>query len=138
MTMETSRPSDLELQVLSVLWRKGPATVRDVLGSIPDGRARAYTTILSTMQVMEKKGLLERAGTKGLTHVYKPAVTRRQVLGPLLRNLVKNIFGGSPLAAVQHLLRETEVSEQDLSEIDRLLDEERAHRKGKERKGAPK
>lgn len=133
--MDSSRPSDLELQVLAVLWRKGAATVRDVLEAVPDGKARAYTTILSTMQVMEKKGLLERAGARGLTHIYKPAVTRRQVLGPLLRQLVRNIFGGSASAAVQQLLRETDVSDQDLAEIDRLLDEERTLRKGKDKKG---
>lgn len=134
--MDSSRPSDLELQVLAVLWRQGPATVREVLEAIPDGKARAYTTILSTMQVMEKKGLLERVGARGLTHVYRPAVTRRQVLGPLLRHLVRNIFGGSPSAAVQQLLRETDVSDQDLADIHRLLEEERALRKGKDRKGA--
>jgi BlaI family penicillinase repressor len=132
--MELNKPSDLELQVLSVLWKKGAATVRQVLEAIPDGKTRAYTTILSTMQVMEKKGLIQRAGTKGLTHIYQPAVTRRQVLGPLFQNLIRNVFGGSSSAAVQHLLRETDISDQDLTEIDQLIHDHRAERQGKDEK----
>ncbi len=134
--MEPNKPSDLELQVLSVLWKKGPATVRQVLESIPDGKTRAYTTILSTMQVMEKKGLIRRAGAKGLTHIYQSAVTRRQVLGPLLQNLIRNVFGGSPSAAVQHLLCETDIREQDLAEIDKLIHDHRAERQNKIEKDA--
>jgi predicted transcriptional regulator len=134
--METNKPSDLELQVLSVLWKKGPTTVRQVLEAIPDGKTRAYTTILSTMQVMEKKGLIQRTGAKGLTHIYQSAVTRRQVLGPLLQNLIRNVFGGSPSAAVQHLLRETDIADQDLAEIDKLIHDHRAERQTKSEKDA--
>ena len=53
------RPSDLELQVLAVLWRRGPSTAREVMEALPDGKHRAYTTVLSVMQVMEKKELQE-------------------------------------------------------------------------------
>jgi BlaI family transcriptional regulator, penicillinase repressor len=133
--MEPNKPSDLELQVLSVLWKKGSATVRQVLEAIPDGKTRAYTTILSTMQVMEKKGLILRAGAKGLTHIFQAGVTRRQVLGPLFQNLIRNVFGGSPSAAVQHLLRETDISDQDFTEIDKLIHDHRIERQDKNEKG---
>jgi BlaI family transcriptional regulator, penicillinase repressor len=132
--METNKPSDLELQVLSVLWKKGSATVREVLEAIPDGKTRAYTTILSTMQVMEKKGLIQRAGAKGLTHIFQAGVTRRQVLGPLFQNLIRNVFGGSSSAAVQHLLRETDICDEDLAEIDKLIHGHRSERQGKDEK----
>ena len=56
--MKITKPSDLELQILSFLWEKGPSTAREVLEAIPDGKKRAYTSILSVMQVMEKKGFL--------------------------------------------------------------------------------
>ena len=121
--MPKPKPSDLELQVLSVLWDKGPSTVREVLFAMPDGKQRAYTTALSVMQVMEKKGLLTH-DVKGRTHVYRPTVTRRQTLRPMLRGLVKNVFGGSTATAVQHLLRETDVSGRELAEIRRLLREQ--------------
>ena len=56
--MKSVKPSDLEMQVLSVLWERGPSTAREVLEAMPDGKKRAYTSVLSVMQVMEKKGLL--------------------------------------------------------------------------------
>ncbi len=59
-TMTKPKPSDVELQILGVLWEAGPLAVRDVLERMPDGKSRAYTSILSCLQVMEKKGLLSR------------------------------------------------------------------------------
>lgn len=119
--MPTEKPSELEMQILALLWRIGPATARDVLTQMPDGKKRAYTSILSVMQVMEKKGLLSRV-REGITDRWRPAVTEAGVLGPFFRNLVTNIFGGKPTTVLQHLLQETEVDETDLAEIRRLLD----------------
>lgn len=127
----TPKPSDLEMQVLSLLWRNGPSTVRQVLEAMPDGRPRAYTTILSVMQVMEKKGLLNHT-RDGLANVYRPKVSRQKVLGPMLRGLVRNVFGGSTSAAMQHLLSETNVSEEELAEIRDMLDRaEEGEREGR-------
>ena len=70
-----SEPSGLELQILSLLWAEGPLTARQVLERMPDGKPPAYTTILSVMQVMEKKRLLSRRPV-GTANVYRPAVTR--------------------------------------------------------------
>ena len=114
------RASDLELQVLSLLWDSGPATARKVLTAMPDGKERSYTTVLSVMQVMEKKGLLTHT-TRGRTHVYRPAVTRKQVMRPMLRGMVTKVFGGSTAAAVQQLLDANAVSEDELHEIRHLL-----------------
>ena len=120
--MKKTPPSNLELQVLSVLWERGPSTVRDVREAMPDGKKRAYTTILSVMQVMEKKGLLTHA-SKGTAHVYRPTVSRRQTLGPVLKGLVSNVFGGRVSSVMQHLLNGAEVDEKELSEIRRILEE---------------
>src|SRR5271157_4291816 len=114
--MKIRSPSKLEMQVLSVLWERGPATVRAVLEAMPDGKTRAYTTILSVLQVMEKKGLA-RHTTQGNTNLYAARVRRSQVTGPLLRGLVRDVFGGSAVAALQHLLAENEVDREDLNEI---------------------
>lgn len=108
------------MQVLSVLWRKGASTAREVLAAMPDGKKRAYTTILSVMQVMEKKGLLTHE-SRGASHAFKPSVSRRQVLGPMLRSLVRNVFGGSTSEAMMHLLQETDVSADEMTEMRELL-----------------
>lgn len=125
--MPLPQPSDLEMQILGVLWRGGPATARDVLNTLPDRKKRAYTTVLSTMQVMEKKGLLARS-REGLTDRWRPAVTKSRVLGPFLRNLVANVFGGEPTQVMQHLLEETNVNDIELDQIRQLLDAHKAQR----------
>ncbi len=119
--MKNEKPSDFEMQVLGVLWRLGASSVRDVLSVLPDGKERAYTSVLSVMQVMEKKGLLLRK-REGLTDYWRPAMAQSRVLGPFLRRLVTNVFGGEPIQVMQHLLQETEISDADLVEIRRLLD----------------
>jgi predicted transcriptional regulator len=123
--MKLKEPSRLEMQVLSILWEHGPATVREILEALPDGKVRAYTTVLTVMQVMEKKSLLTHV-SEGNTHVYKPKVTRRQTIGPVLKNLVRQVFGGSPATAMQHLLAEHEVSAEELAKLKLLLAEHEA------------
>ncbi len=119
------KPSDLEMQVLAVLWEKGPSTAREVLEAMPDGKKRAYTTILSVMQVMEKKGLLTHTN-KGTAHVYRPKVSQRSVVQPFMRKVVKEVFGGRPAAVMQALLDESLISDEDVAEMERLLAKARA------------
>jgi BlaI family penicillinase repressor len=121
--MTSREPSKLEMQVLGVLWQRGPSTVRNVLEAMQDDKPRAYTTILSVMQVMEKKGLVSHT-SDGNAHVYAAAVSRRAVAGPLLRGLVKSLFGGSAASALQHLLNENEMSREELGEIKELIQAE--------------
>jgi predicted transcriptional regulator len=123
-----AKPTDVELQVLSVLWERGPSTARQVLEAMPDGKARAYTTVLTVMQVMEKKQLLTHT-RDGMAHVYKPAITKRQVLRPMMKSLVQRLFGGSTSAAVQQLLSESDVTAEELTKIRHLLAE---HERGQQ------
>lgn len=109
------------MQVLSLLWAKGPLGARQVLEELPDKKERAYTTVLSVMQVMEKKGLL-RHETEGNRHIYAPKVRKSEVLGSFLRGLVSNVFGGSAASAMQHLLQTAPVSKEEIDEMRALLD----------------
>jgi BlaI family penicillinase repressor len=119
--MKKFKPSDLEMQILSVLWDRGPSTAREVMETMPDGKERAYTSVLSVMQVMEKKGFLKHKN-RGLAHVYSPAVDKGRVIEPFLRRVVNEVFGGRPAAMMQALLTGTQVSESELAEIRRVLD----------------
>jgi BlaI family penicillinase repressor len=132
-TMRKAKPSGLEMQVLSVLWERGPSTAREVRDAMPDGKKRAYTSILSVMQVMEKKKLLTHTN-KGVAHVYRPAVNKHHVLQPFLRRMLKEVFGGRPAAMMQALLDETSVSETDLAEMRQLLAQARTENRGPETK----
>lgn len=117
---ENAKPSELELQVLSVLWDNGPCPVRVVMELLPDGKERAYTSVLSVMQVMEKKGLL-RHSHKGNSYIYKPRKSRQAVLAPYMKQLVSNVFGGSRVNMVQSLLGSGKLSDQELCELEKLL-----------------
>jgi predicted transcriptional regulator len=120
MMAKSKKPSDLEMQILSVLWKNGPATTRQVMETMPDGKKRAYTSILSVMQVMEKKGLLTHTN-QGTAHVYRPAQSKRKVLKPFMQKMVSEVFAGRPAALMQALLSETPVSDAELEEMQRLL-----------------
>jgi predicted transcriptional regulator len=120
--MPTQKPSGLEQQVLSVLWEKGSGTVRDVIAALPDGKQRAYTTLLTVLQVLEKKGLV-RHTRDGLTYLYHPNVTREQVVQPLLKGLVQGVFGGEPARVVQALLDTGAVGPAELKQIRKLIND---------------
>ena len=96
---------------------------------MPDGKQRAYTSILSVMQMMGKKGLLKRS-REGLTDRWRPAKPKRSVLGQYLGELVQKICGGRPSTAVLHLLENTKVNESELAEIEQVI---RAYKERKTR-----
>ena len=116
------RPSDLELQVLTVLWEQGPLPVATIREAVPDGKTRAYTTILSVLQGLERKGLVDHT-TKGQAHIYHALVKRQQVMRPLMREMLQNVFGGSAARAVQSLLDSSPVDDDEMSQIRELLAE---------------
>jgi predicted transcriptional regulator len=133
--VKQARPSELELQVLSVLWERGPSTAREVQEVMPDGKPRAYTTILTVLQGLERKNLVKHTA-QGRAHLYTANKPRRQVLGPMLRSMVGNVFGGSLASAMQQLLEDSKVSGEELAAIRRILDEHEAcrdHKEGKPR-----
>jgi BlaI family penicillinase repressor len=121
---KSNQPSDFELQILGLLWEHGPQTVRQVMERLTDGKARAYTSVLSVMQVMQKKGLLGVAKERdGLAHVFVPKVSREQIVTPLLRGLVTKVFGGRTCAAVQQLLDGEDVDGEEIDALRQMLDE---------------
>jgi BlaI family transcriptional regulator, penicillinase repressor len=129
--MPAQRPSDLEMQVLLVLWEHGPATVRQILDLLPDGKTRAYTTVLTVMQGMDRKGLVTRT-KEGTAHLFHPAVERDEVVQPVMRTMLRNLFGGDPSKAVQALLDSSDVSAETLRQVRRVIDEAVRSQKEKE------
>ena len=132
--MKKVMPSDLEMQILSVLWDNGPSTAREVLVNMPDGKKRAYTSILSVMQVMEKKGFL-RHSNRGIAHVYRPVGSRDKIIKPFMRKVVKEIFAGRKADMIQALISETSVSDDELAEIRAVLDNASGSNRGTGKKG---
>jgi BlaI family penicillinase repressor len=124
MAMRFVPPAEFELQVLTVLWDHGPATVRQVMEQLDDGKERAYTSVLSVIQVMQKKGLISAGKPReGLAYVYSAKVKRDQIVGPMLRGFVDKVFGGSHRMAVQQLLNEGDIQAGEIDELRRFLDD---------------
>jgi predicted transcriptional regulator len=121
-----TRPTNAELALLSVLWQRGPSTVREVHEALHSARsgsgAVGYTTVLKLLQIMAEKKLVQR-DTRARTHVYSPAVSEATTRTQLLSDLVDRAFGGSSLALVLQALSTTRATPAELEQIRRLLDE---------------
>lgn len=117
------RPSEAELEILDVLWRRGPSTVREVWQELSSDRASGYTTVLKFMQIMTAKGLVTRQEDKR-AHIYQATLSRQQTQRQLLNHLVDRAFGGSALQLAQQALASArQASPEELAEIRRMLAE---------------
>jgi len=116
------KPSELEMQILGVLWTRGPSTAREVLDSMPDQKRRAYTSILSVLQAMDRKGFVKRH-REGLTDHWRPSQRKETILRPYLGDLIKKVFAGKPSAAFLHLLESNTIDEPEMREIEKMIEE---------------
>jgi predicted transcriptional regulator len=119
------RPTDAELEILQVLWQRGPSTVRHVFDVLSEKRDLAYTTVLKMLQIMHEKGLVVRDETDR-SHTYTPARSQTDVQKALITDLVDRAFGGSPEKLFMSAIGSTDVNADELSRIRALLDEARA------------
>ena len=120
-----SKPTPAEVEILGILFERGPSTVRDVHERLGADRAVGYTGVLKLLQNMHAKGLVAR-NQEGQAHVYEarePARMKRQLLG----DLVARVFAGSASQLVLHLLEDEKASPQEIDEIRQML----AKHKGK-------
>ena len=120
-----SQPSNLELQALSVLWHDGPSTVGDVLESLPDGKDRAYTTVLSVMQSLERKNLVKRKRS-GRAHVYEASRSQAKIVGEAVDDFLTNAFGGRLDEAILALLSAGNLTPEEKTNIERELKRHKA------------
>jgi predicted transcriptional regulator len=115
------RPTDSELEILSVLWQRGPSTVREVYEEINKARPTGYTTVLKLMQIMTEKGLVQRdEGQRA--HVYEARLAQGETQKQLVGHLLNRAFDGSAAKLLMHVLSDQKASAEDISEIRELLD----------------
>lgn len=121
----SSRPTDAELEILRVLWARGPSTVRQVHDVLSANREFAYTTTLKLLQLMTEKGVAVRE-EDGRVHLYRAAAAQEETQRHLIRDLIDRAFGGSPSQLVMQALAVKPASSDELREIRRLLKEHEA------------
>jgi len=119
---DTPRPTDAELEVLTVLWSRGPSTVRDVHETIGRRKPTQYTTVLKMMQIMAEKGLVLR-DEKQRAHIYKATQPREWTQRQLAGDLLHRAFNGSASSLMVGALSARKASKDELADLRRLLDE---------------
>jgi BlaI family transcriptional regulator, penicillinase repressor len=118
--------TDRELDVMSVLWSVPSATVAEVRARLPVDLA--YTTVLTVLRTLEKKGYVGHAG-EGRAYRYHPLVKRTAAGRTALRRLLKKVFDGSPELLMTQLVSETNLTDAELRRLRRVLDERLRERK---------
>ncbi len=105
-----------ELEIMKAVWSRGHASVRDVYEELLKGRKIAYTSVMTMMKVLERKGHLKRKA-EGRGFDYRPTKPQRQVIRSMVQEFVARVFGGSAQPLLVHLVEEEQLS---LAELDAL------------------
>lgn len=118
------KPTDVELEILQILWKEGPSTVRFVNDELNKQRENetGYTTTLKMLQLMTEKGLVSR-DTSSRTHVYEAALNQEDTQKTLVNRLVDTAFGGSAMKLVMQALGNKKTSKKELEEIKKMIDQ---------------
>ena len=122
MPEKTPRPTDAELEILTVLWSRGPSTVREVHEIIAHRKPAQYTTVLKLMQIMAEKGLVRR-DEKQRAHVYEASRSREWTQRQLAGDLLERGFFGSAKSLMMGALSARKASKEELAELRQFLDE---------------
>ena len=119
-----SVPTDKELEILKVIWQLGPSTVREVHQELLQHRKIAYTTVLTMMGILERKGHLKKtAGEKA--YLYRTAKPQAQVTAGMVKEFVNRVFNGSTKPLLVHLVEDRGISAEELAELQTLVENQR-------------
>src|SRR5450755_346105 len=115
------KPTASELEILRVLWTRGPSTVREVHDSLNEKRATGYTSVLKFLQIMTAKGTVRRNETQR-AHVYEACIPAEQTKRQLAGDILQRVFEGSASQLMMHALAGRRASRAEIDELRRLLD----------------
>lgn len=122
MTRPASRhPTELELEILKILWRHGPMTVREVRGQLRPFRSLAHTSVMTMLGIMTEKGQVLRR-KEGSGYVYRARIRKQPTLRRMMGDLVERAFDGSAAAAAMHLLETNDLSPEELGTLRRMIE----------------
>jgi BlaI family penicillinase repressor len=113
-------PTELELEILKILWRDGQASVRHVRKRLAGFRKLAYTSVMTMMTIMTEKGYLKRS-KEGNYYVYKPRITEEETTRGILSDIVERLFDGSATAAMVNLLETGDIDERELEQLREII-----------------
>ncbi|MDA1229627.1 MAG: BlaI/MecI/CopY family transcriptional regulator [Planctomycetota bacterium] len=119
---ESEHPTDLELEILKILWDESPLLVRDVRARLKEraGRPLAHSSVITMLNIMYRKGFLKRR-KEGKSFWFSPTSTKERIMGRMTGDLMSRLFNGSPSAMVLNLLETADVDAEELAEIRKLI-----------------
>ena len=120
--MSQETPTEAELEILKVLWERGPCTGREVLDVLSAERKRAYTSVMSVLNIMESKGQVIRK-PQGRAFVYTAKKPREKTLGKMVGNLLRRAFEGSAASLVAQVLDQSKLTPEELDKIRKTIEE---------------
>ncbi len=118
--MAEQKPTDAELEILQILWKHGPSTVRFVHDQLAKTKDTGYTTTLKNMQNMVQKKMLTR-NEEARSHIYQPELKKQETQGMLLDKFLDSTFGGSAGKLVMQALGNNKTSKEELEQIKALI-----------------
>ena len=124
------KPTASELEILRVLWTRGPSTVREVHDSLKETRAMGYTSVLKFLQIMTVKGTVRRNETQR-AHVYEACLPAEQTKRQLAGDMLQRVFEGSASQLMMHALAGRKASREEIDELRRLLNQHEAGEHGR-------
>lgn len=116
------RLTDVELELMTIIWSQGRTTVKEVADALPKARRLAYTSVATVMKILEHKGFL-RCEKDSHAHAFSPLVEKRAYEESCLHHVVDNVFDGEPVALVQRLLTAKRLSAAEIRAIEATLRE---------------
>jgi len=116
------KPTESELEILQILWKKGDCTVRDVHEILEQSKDAGYTTTLKLMQIMHEKGLVSR-DTSAKTHIYRALVNQQKTQEQLVNKMINNVFNGSASRLVMQALGNHSASKEEIDSIKEYLEQ---------------
>lgn len=118
--MPPTQLTPCELEVMNVVWDRGRATVQEVVDALD--RSLAYTTVMTTLRILDEKGAVRRCGKQSRAYVYEPAVSRESLQRTMAGQLRRSLFGGSVTSMVLSLLDPRSISPDEIDELRRAIE----------------
>lgn len=120
--LESDHPTELELEILKVLWKEWPLPVREVRARLEAeaDRPLAHSTVITMLNIMHRKGFLKRRKV-GKAFLFSPKFEKQRVAGKMMRDLLSRVFDGSPSAMVLNLIETADLDNEELAELRKLI-----------------
>ena len=118
----SEHPTELELEILKILWEDSPLPVRDVRTKLETeaGRPLAHSSVITILNIMHRKGFLKRR-KEGKSFLFSPKVLRENITGNIMDDVMSKLFDGSPAGMMLNLLETSDIDSDELAKIQKLI-----------------